>query len=568
MQEKQELSIVLAGEAGQGIQSIETALTTVFKEAGLHVFATKEYMSRVRGGVNSVQIRVSEKKVQAPVNQIDLFVPLHQAAYHHLKDHISKETVVLGNAEILNVSGVTDIRFEQIAKECGSTLYANMVAAGSICGIMGIEKSLLEKYITARFESKKPEIVEGNIQAAERGYTKASELVKKGAIPFTVHMAATDLARSMMLNGSQAVALGAVAGGCNAVFAYPMTPGSGAFTVLAGMMHKAGIAVEQAEDEIAAINMAIGAWYAGGRALVTTSGGGFALMTEGISLAGMTETPVVVHIAQRPGPATGLPTRTEQGDLNLAIYAGHGFFPKAVFAPGNLEQAFRLTSEAFSVADRFQIPVLILTDQYLVDAYGDHPVFDTTDMPSSQNRIIESGSDYKRYKLTDSGISPRSVPGFGSGRVCADSDEHDEEGRITEDLNGISLAMKNKRARKMQTLEAATRQPDFYGAQDAETLFISWGSTLEPVKEALERAEIKNATIVHFTQVFPLPANLKATLGTAKRLIFIENNQSGAFAELVRQYTGLDTSRRILKYNGLPFSVEELVGRMKEAIHG
>ena len=286
-------------------------------------------------------------------------------------------------------------------------------------------------------------------------------------------------------------------------------------------------------------------------------------MTEGISLSGMTETPVVIHLGQRPGPATGLPTRTEQSDLNLALHAGHGIFPRIIFAPGSLEQAFFLTQRAFNLADEYQIPVFILTDQYFTDMYYNLPEFDLSGL-ENKNHIVEAGEDYKRYRLTESGVSPRGVPGFGPGRICADSDEHDESGRITEDLDGISLQMKDKRFKKFGPVKQASISPDLYGPEDYQTLFIAWGSTLHAAYEALNQTGSKNAALLHFSQVWPIHPDTQQILKKAKRIVAIENNQTGSFADLLRMETGTEIHQKILKYNGLPFSVEELTARIKE----
>jgi len=363
-----------------------------------------------------------------------------------------------------------------------------------------------------------------------------------------------------MVTGSEAVALGAIAGGCDCAFAYPMTPGTGVFTALALWAQKAGIVIEQVEDEIGVINMALGAWYAGGRAIVTTSGGGFALMTEGISLSGMTETPCVVHVAQRPGPATGLPTRTEQGDLNLVLHAGHGYFARAIYAPGTLEQAYELTRIAFDTAANFQSPVFILTDQYFTDTYYNTPEFNVHQAPEKQ--IVKSGDDYKRYSLKFGPVSPRSVPGFGTGTVCADSDEHDESGRITEDLSGISMKMKLKRADKAEMMKSAAMMPDIYGDRDYENLFICWGSVLPAAKAALEKLGNKNA-LMHFKQVYPVNEHAAELIARAKKCAVIENSQEPQFKALLERELKLQIQKSILKYDGLAFTGAEILEKMK-----
>jgi 2-oxoglutarate ferredoxin oxidoreductase subunit alpha len=564
MTPKTEFSILLAGEAGQGINSIETVLVRLLKQCGLHVFATKEYMSRVRGGTNSTSIRISERRVNAPVDAVDLFIPLTEAAVQRYQHRISDVTIIAGEQSVVKKDGMYDVPFSAIGRELGDKRYVSMVAVGVIAGILGLDIQTLAELIRKRFVGNNGALAEVNLKAAEKGLQAGKEIAKTANLSVAISRS-VETADELMLTGTDAVALGAIAGGCDSVFAYPMTPGSGVFTALAQAAHDAGIVVEQVEDEIGVINMALGAWYAGARALVSTSGGGFALMTEGISLSGMTETPVVVHLGQRPGPATGLPTRTEQGDLNLALHAGHGIFPRIIFAPGSLQQAFFLTQRAFNLADEYQIPVFILTDQYFVDMYYNLPEFDLSNL-ENKSHIVEAGEDYKRYRLTENGVSPRGVPGFGPGRICADSDEHDESGRITEDLNGISLQMKDKRFKKFGLVKQAAISPDLYGPEDYQTLFIAWGSTLHAACEALNRTGSKNAALLHFSQVWPIHPATQQFLKKAKRIVAIENNQTGSFADLLRMETGAEIHQKILKYNGLPFSVEELTARIKAVL--
>jgi len=369
-----DISIVLCGEAGKGIQTVERILVEILKESGLNVFGTKEYMSRIRGGSNSVTIRVSSKRVASPLERIDILVPLDSSAVHHLHNRISAKTLVL--ADLSQLSGVTDgipskvldIPLLRYASRLGNAIYTNIIATGIIACLLHVDIALCEKAVIGRFSKVKKGVVENNLQAIRMGFDIAGELMEASGV--TIHMdRCSEITNEILINGAEAVGLGAVAGGCNFISSYPMSPSTGVLVLLSSLARKFNIVAEQAEDEISAVNMALGAWYAGARAMVTTSGGGFALMEEGISLAGMHELPLVVHLAQRPGPATGLPTRTEQADLNLVLYSGHGEFPRAIFAPGTTQEAFELTRYAFDLADEFQIPVFILTDQYFIDSY-------------------------------------------------------------------------------------------------------------------------------------------------------------------------------------------------------
>ena len=342
---RNEISIVLAGEAGQGIQTIELILTKLLKNVGYNVFATKEYMSRVRGGTNSTEIRVASHPVSCFVNRIDILFPFDKKSLDWLCARTSDKTMIVGDKKILAVDKeMIDIPFFELAKELGNALFANIIAVGFIAGLLNIEVEVMTKIISEFFGDKGQAMIENNARAGQAGWDLGQEKRKAQALTFDINRSEAT-AQETVLNGHQAVALGAIAGGCNFVSSYPMSPSTGVLTFLAKHAEKFGIIVEQAEDEISAINMGLGSWYAGGRALATTSGGGFALMTEGISLAGCIESPIVIHLAQRPGPATGLPTRTAQEDLDLALYAGHGEFPPRHLCPRQCPGCFSLCSE-------------------------------------------------------------------------------------------------------------------------------------------------------------------------------------------------------------------------------
>jgi len=559
---KKEVSIVICGEAGQGIQSIEQIVSRTAKSAGYRVFSTSEFMSRIRGGSNSTEIRISSHEIGAYVDRIDILIPLNQDALFHLQNRISDETLILGEREILK-SGreIIDIPFSKIASEAGSKIYANSVAVGAICGLLKIEFSLFEEQVKKVYARKGDEIVEKNIEAGKKGYTKGADLLASKDI--RIDIGAMDRAADLLLmSGADAVAFGAIAGGCNFIASYPMSPSTAVLTLLAGYSHAFDSIVEQAEDEIAAINMALGASYAGARAMVTTSGGGFALMAEGISLAGMLETPVVIHLGQRPGPATGLPTRTEQADLELALYAGHGEFPRAIFAPGTVEQAFSLTHRAFGLADTCQVPVVILTDQYFIDSNYAAPPLDLKNI-SNDSSVVNTSGDYKRYVVTASGVSPRGIPGNGEGLVRVDSDEHTEEGLITES-GEVRKSMVEKRMRKLDLLKNDCVAPTLIGPDTYSTLVVCWGSNFHAVKEALFIIGRNDMAALHFSQVYPLHTQTADYLNKAKRTILVENNATGQFGKLIKLATGLEFDKKILKYTGAPFSVEELVRQIVE----
>ncbi len=564
--DKKDVSIVLCGEAGQGIQTVERILVRLLKLSGYHLFATKEYMSRVRGGSNSTEIRVSSNRVSAFVDRMDILIPFHKGALEHVERRISRQSIILGDEEIisedyqLNGSQCIPIPLSKIASDIGGKIYVNIIAAGLILGLFQVEQGMFTHFIKEYFAKKNGDIIRKNLEAVQKGWEIGRELLDTERTDVKSWRESA-VGKDILLNGAEAVGLGALAGGCHFLSSYPMSPSTGVMVFLSHQTNEFDIIVEQAEDEISAINMALGASYGGARAMVTTSGGGFALMTEGVSLSGMLELPVVIHLAQRPGPATGLPTRTEQADLEHALYSGHGEFPRIIFAPGKLEDAFFLTQRAFNLADKYQIPVFILTDQYFMDSYSNVPNFDLKGM-EVEKHTVKSEKEYRRYELTENGISPRAIPGFGEGLVGVDSDEHDQEAHITEDLD-LRGKMVEKRLKKMESIKEEVLPPELSGNRDYRILILGWGSTHGVIKEALEKLDRKDVSFLHFKQVYPLHEETKEYLKKAEKTIIVENNATSQFGKLIKLFAGIDIKTKILKYNGLAFSVEELVDKIQ-----
>ncbi len=425
-----DLTIVIGGEAGQGLVTIGTLLSKILVRSGYHIVVSQDYQSRIRGGHNSFAVRVVRDDAYGPAETIDLLVAMDKASVDIHRPQMNPRTVII----IDEAFGTTGDSFLAVPyRQLGEKRYENTVALGVLGALLGLKEEAIARALAEVFGKKEPAVLEANLRVLKASADWAArQSVKPLGLP---DAGVPD--QYLMMNGNDGIALGALAAGVRFCSFYPMTPSTSVALNLVEWGSKAGVAVEQAEDEIAAINMAIGASYAGAPAIVPTSGGGFALMTEGVSLAGMTETPVVIVIGQRPGPATGLPTRTEQGELNFVIHAGHGEFARPVFAPGDVPECFHLTRKAFETAARFQGPVFILTDQYLADSYRAVEPFDGAALRETPSGIADAplSVPYRRYEITESGVSPRLLPGASEHLVVADSDEHTEDGHITEEMD-------------------------------------------------------------------------------------------------------------------------------------
>lgn len=562
-----ELSILICGEAGQGIQTIEYLFPNVLKDSGLNVYSYKEYMSRVRGGSNSTLIRVSDRPVRAFCRKVDVLVSLSSQTTHlsRLSDRIDSDAIIIldsdSNTKLYhNGKIIHQVPISKLALQAGNKVYSNSVVLGMLCSILNLPFENALSAIEKWFCNKGGNICEENKIAAKLGYenisTNSDLRIRKD------FNSDPRVKEHLLINGAEAVAIGALAGGCNFVSSYPMSPSTGVLTNLAAYSREFDIIVEQAEDEISAINMALGAWYAGARALVTTSGGGFALMVEALSLAGAIESPIVIHLAQRPGPATGLPTRTEQADLLFALFSGHGEFERVILAPGNIEQAFSCTAKAFEISDKYQVPVFVLTDQYLMDTIYN---FDSLKkVEPCFNHVVKTTDNYKRYEITQDGISPRGIPGFGDGLVCVDSDEHDEFGRITENFT-IRKKMVEKRLRKLKDFSDEV-PAELIGNKDYRYLILCFGSTREIVVEAVK--DFDEVAVVHLQQIHPLPSNLSRYLRMAQKVLIVESNATSQLGKLIKMDLGFNNFETLNKYNGLPFYVEEVRDFAKRFVKG
>ncbi len=536
-----EFYVVIGGKAGQGAFSVELELTEMLSGLHYHFFATKNYMSRVRGGHNFHMVRVSDQPVYAlSGGKWDMVVALDEETERRHRPNLREDGFYLSPTLTANVAQEAQDDFHDVTA-------VNTILVGIILAVIGAESGKVRK------------IAEGSrLKHLMKGFELAFQWKMAGTYPL-----APNAGNHCLFDGNKAIAIGALLGGCQFLAGYPMTPATSIMHYFSSAALSLPVHFEQAEDEIAAVNMALGASYGGVRSMTATSGGGFALMQEGVSLAGMTETPIVMVVAQRPGPATGLPTRTEQGDLNFVIHAGHGEFPRIVFAPGSIVEAINLTRNSFELADRYQIPVFILTDQYFADSV--QVVEDDLHMGVLTREQVTFDKTYQRYALTPNGISPLTCPGLSDALVCVDSDEHNEEGKITEDLN-LRIRMMDKRLSKIKLLNQDFVLPTYRGDLQADSVVISWGSNRLIVEEAaarLAREGVSTASL-HFGMVYPLTEDMIAPYGLASKiLVCVENNAEGQFAGLLKRELGFSVSHSVLKYNGECFTVDELYHRIK-----
>jgi 2-oxoglutarate ferredoxin oxidoreductase subunit alpha len=559
-------NFMIAGEAGQGVQSAGFILSKALARGGYSVFADQDYESRIRGGHNFFRIRVSDSEVGAVTEPIDILLALNQESIELHRNELAEGGVIVFDEErVKNARGngyLLPIPMDRLAEEkAGNRIMGNTVALGACLGLLGYDLKLLEDILQGYFGEGK--VSEANVRAARIGYEYGPENFKKD---FAVKLRPVSRKRRLLLNGHEALALGALAAGCNFMTGYPMTPASPILEYMASKARDMGLVVVQPEDEIAAINMVIGASYAGARAMTATSGSGFCLMVEGLGLAGLTETPIVVVDAQRPGPAVGLPTRTEQGDLQFVLSAHHGDVPRAVLAPATVEEAFWLTVEAFNLAERYQLPVIILTDHYLATSYAMVDGFDLSRVAIDRGEIFAGRPEkYKRHAVTESGISPRAFPGLSEALVVTDSDEHDELGHLTESAQTRTEQVA-KRLRKISALKGDITPPELYGPKKAELTLIGWGSTYGALREVVDilSKEVR-LNLLHFRSLWPFPAeSVDKILAGSEKVCIVENNATGQLARLIRAETGREISRKILKYDGRPFTPAYIVERLRK----
>ncbi|MGB4580701.1 MAG: 2-oxoacid:acceptor oxidoreductase subunit alpha [Coriobacteriia bacterium] len=582
-----ELRVKIGGEAGFGIKAAGQTLARSFVHAGLEVFDLSEYPSLIRGGHNTYTLRVSPRPISSHVETVDVLIALNRETVDLHLDELIAGGAVIFDPETTSTDGwlpnpkirPVPVPLARFAKEAGGPIMANTVALGAALALVHFPLDHLAEALTAQFAHKAPEIAEQNIAAAGAGYA----YVEKMAPDFWMRVEPDpDAATRLLVDGNEAVGLGALAAGIGFYAAYPMTPASSLLHFMAAHEHDAGVVVKHTEDEIAAMNMVIGAAFTGTRAMCASAGGGFALMVEAFGMAGVSESAVVVGVFTRPGPATGLPTWTEQSDLRYVLHAAQGEFPRVVLAPGDRTDAFELTWKAFNLADQLQTPVVILGDSYLSDNRESVPYFDLEAVTVDRGKLVAEGDvadhpetvdeagRYLRYKLTDDGISTRVLPGVTGAIQLGNSYEHDEYGYGSAgEPADMRAAQNEKRMRKLELARTLVPRPASFGAPPAEAdvAVLFFGTTKGPVLEAMRWLEPDGVKVaaMQVVTLWPFPADdVAAFLGAAKRTVIIEGNYTGQLQGLVREQCLRDVDEQLHRYDGRPFSPEMVYAKLKE----
>jgi 2-oxoglutarate ferredoxin oxidoreductase subunit alpha len=571
----------IGGAAGDGVASAGNTLALSVARQGQAVYAYNAYQSVIRGGHSWLRLRISAKKPLNHGDQVDALIALNQDTLdRHLQELVAGGVALYNSAKLrpsyeppkgvqlcpLPVPDLTPAYKDLPVMQ-------NTVAVGAVIGLMGLDFRGLESVLESTF-AKKPHVVKINMEAAKAGYDYAAAHFK----PLPAQLQQTNQ-KWAMVSGNELIAMGAALAGCKFYCAYPMSPATHILEWFAGHGKELGVCVRQVEDEISVMNMTIGAGHMGARSMCATSGGGLALMTEAIGLAGMLETPVVVVNVMRAGPSTGVPTKTEQGDLNQAFGASQGDFPRIIIAPLSMTDCFTTPALAFNVADRYQCPVILLADLLMCEGNETvDPALLDVEFQIDRGQLITAapggrgaaaGEPYLRYKDTESGISPRAVPGVPGHLHVAASDEHDEDGVLISDVYTDTVRRKkmaDKRSRKMATVLEHLPAPTLEGSLDAEVTLVGWGSTWGVLTEAVEQLNREGISTSHLQIKFLVPfhvTEVSAILGKSRRVIIVENNQSGQFARHLRAETGISAHGHIRKYDGEPFEPKHIVAAVK-----
>ncbi|WP_336325235.1 2-oxoacid:acceptor oxidoreductase subunit alpha [Halovenus sp. HT40] len=576
-----DLNWAIGGEAGDGIDSTGKIFAQALSRAGRHVFTSKDFASRIRGGYTAYKVRTSVDRVESVVDRLDILIALTERTIDENMDELHEGSVIIYDGERTSMQDVEipegmvglDVPLKGLAEEAGGGIMANIVALGAACEVTNFPIENLDASLEKRFSDKGTAIVENNKESARLGQEYVQENYDH---EFDYDLETTD-SDYVLLNGDEAIGMGAIAAGCKFYSGYPITPATDVMEYLTGRIDKFGGKVVQAEDELSAINMALGAARAGARAMTATSGPGIDLMTETFGLVATSETPLVICDVMRSGPSTGMPTKQEQGDLNMVLYGGHGEIPRFVVAPTNISECFWKTVEAFNLAEKYQTPVFLVADLSLAvtEQTFSPDTFDMDEVEIDRGKIVdeedidawqdEQGRFQPHFPAAD-GISPRTFPGTDEGAHMTTGLEHDALGRRTEDTD-VRIEQVDKREQKVQTArEQEDWEPREFGDSDADTLVLSWGSNEGPMREALEFLE-EDGVDVRFLSVpylFPRP-DLTEEVENAETTIVVECNATGQFADVV-EHDVLERVERINKYNGVRFKADELAEEIKAAV--
>ena len=569
---KLKYAIKVGGQAGQGIKSAGQILAKVATRSGYHIFTYTEFPSVIRGGHNVTQVVIGEDEAISPLLKSDLLLALNQDTFDKHQGELTDNGIAIfdidkkiDTSKVGKAINLCPVPISRFAREAGDKeLLENTVVIGAALALLNGDLSVLTELLKSEYSGKGDDVVNTNQKAAELGFEYAKSqypnIIRK------VLVKKKDPEKKMMLSGCEAAGLGAIAGGLQFAAIYPMSPITNILQVLAKYQEKFGFIYKQPEDEISAINMSIGAAFAGARSLTTTSGGGFCLMSEGYGLAGITETPIVIIDGMRPGPATGLPTWSGQGDLQFLLHAHQGEFPRIVLAAGDISETFHLTMKALNLAEKYQTPVVVLIDKNICDGDQSYPLFDISKFALDRGKLTrDKKENYKRYEISDDGISVRSIPGVGNYFIT-NSDEHDEEGFSAEESE-IAITQQEKRARKLVTCrEEDMEKPVLVGPENADATIVSWGSNKGSILTTLN--DFPNVNFLHITWMNPFPTEaVKSILSKAKYLLDIECNTTGQLAALIAEKTGVMILDKFLKYDGRPFYPEEISDKLKSVLN-
>jgi 2-oxoglutarate ferredoxin oxidoreductase subunit alpha len=579
----QNISVLIGGEAGAGISAAGSLLGITLLRHGFYVFGTIDYPSLIRGGHNFYSLRVSSEPVFSQWHTYDIVVALDTNTIRlHEKQISSGGAMIYDNdqdpkKEIEVLENVTPfpIPLTSITKQLeGPTILRNTVALGASAFVLGMSFEMLQEGIRDAFQSKGDQIVEQNVNAAKVGFEYAQQEHKGRRVHSLSEQPRHEEPR-LLLTGNEAIGIGAIASGCKFYSAYPMTPASGLLHFLVSQSEKHGIVVMQAESEIGAINMCAGAAYAGVRTMTATSGGGFSLMTEGLGMIGMTELPVVIMLGQRYGPSTGLPTYTSQADLRFAIHASQGEFPRLVVAPGDIQECFKVTVDAFNLADMFQLPAIIMTDKHILESHHWAEPFPLDAVQIDRGYLVpldayQGESPSRRYELSRDGISPRVLPGTAGTTVHSDSAEHSETGFFAQTAENASQ-MTDKRFRKFEELQKYIDKHEsvkIHGPHNVESLIVGWGSTKGAILEAqriLKRKRL-NVGFLQILYLHPFPSNAVKKALRNKNGILVETNKTAQLGSLIKEHVGFEFQHKILRYDGRSFDPLPLADQLKEVL--